>query len=136
MAMQQRAAALPVESITGTVTAVNPKGLRLEGQDGWLNYSQYHDVPRPNRGQSVQVQVTRSERGSYIKALVLLDTGTHCVESVESSASTASRSAGSRETTITRLAVLKAASHFLTNTGATGEDVLDLAAAWEGWVTR
>ncbi len=42
-----------------------------------------------------------------------------------------------RETTITRLAVLKAAAEFLApRTDARSADVLKVAERWEAWVTR
>jgi len=48
------------ETITGRVASVNPKGVRLDGQDGWLNLSKYapHIVP-PMRGQTVTLTLDR-----------------------------------------------------------------------------
>jgi len=57
------------ETISGQVEATNDKGIKLGG--GWFNYSQYAHVPRPLRGQAVQLQV----KGRFIKPLAVLDNG-------------------------------------------------------------
>lgn len=49
------------EQVTGTVASVNPKGVRLDGQDGWLNFSKFAtDIVPPERGQAVTVTLDRA----------------------------------------------------------------------------
>ncbi len=62
----------------------------------------------------------------FIKALVVLD-----------GQDAPKRPTAGRETTITRLAVLKAAAAFLASRpGTKSADVLKVAERWEAWVTR
>jgi len=109
------------ENLSGTVEATNDKGIKVAGQ--WWNWSQYGpELPRPLRGQAVQLQV----KGNFIKSLAVLD-----------SPNGSQRPAAGRETAITRLAVLKAAAEFLApRSGARSTDVLKVAERWEAWVTR
>jgi hypothetical protein len=83
----------PVERIAGLVEAVNPKGVRVDGR--WWNYSRYADVPRPARGQHVELDA----KGGFIRTLRVVDV--------------APPDAKDRERTILRLAVLKAAAGFV-----------------------
>ena len=55
------------EIITGRVVSVNPKGLKLAGQDSWLNFSKYApDVAPPMRGQTVTLTLGRQ---GFIRAV-------------------------------------------------------------------
>jgi hypothetical protein len=57
----------PDQHITGHVTSLNPKGIRLEGQDGWLNFSRYaRDVVPPMKAQTVTVTL---DRQGYVRAV-------------------------------------------------------------------
>ena len=108
------------ESLSGTVEATNDKGIKVGGQ--LFNDSQYADVSRPQRGQTVQLQV----KCRFINSLAVLD-----------SPNGSQRPAAGRETAITRLAVLKAAAEFLApRSAARSADVLRVAERWEAWVTR
>jgi hypothetical protein len=50
----------PDQTITGRVTSVNPKGVKLDGHDGWLNFSRYaNDIVPPMRGQTVTLTLHR-----------------------------------------------------------------------------
>lgn len=124
--------AVPAESstISGRVVSVNPKGLKLEGHDGWLNFSRYaSNIVPPMRGQTVTLTL---DLQGFVRAVNV---------AAESAATSASRQAPgattAKDRTITRLAVLKAAAEFAANRPQikSGE-VLKIAASWERWVNR
>ena len=112
------------ETIPGVVAAVNEKGLRLEGRDGWLNYSKWaEDLVPPARGARVVVTL---DRAGFVRALA------------PAAATDAHHSpVAGRETAITRLAVLKAAAAFAASRlELKSGDVLAIAERWEHWVRR
>ena len=113
------------ETVSGVVSAVNPKGIRLEGRDGWLNFSKFaQDLVSPARG--ARVAVTLDGQG-FIRALAPADGSPDAPQS---------HTAG-RETAITRLAVLKTAAEFAAGRAEIKSgDVLAIAARWEHWITR
>jgi hypothetical protein len=110
--------------LEGIVASVNEKGLRLEGRDGWLNYSKWAgEISPPAHGQAV---------------MVALD-GAGFVRAVEPAAGTPPDApespVASRETASTRLAVLKAAAQFAASRpDLKSGDVLKIAASWERWI--
>jgi hypothetical protein len=53
---------------TGEVEATNERGIKLGGR--WLNYSQFHRVPRPETGHVVRVTL---QRDRFITDLEVLD---------------------------------------------------------------
>lgn len=121
---------------TGRVVSANPKGIRLDGHDEWLNYSKFAtDIIPAERGQSVTVTV---DSKGFIRTLQPLDgpdatNGAH--DAVRAAQTRAAPSA--RDTAITRLAVLKAASEFAAaRPMLKSGDVLMIAASWERWVNR
>lgn len=124
--------ALPIEPtpVIGRVASVNPKGIRLDGSDEWLNVSKFgSDVVLPERGATVSV--TLDSRG-FIRSLVVLD-GPSSFGPPSRTSSTPS----SRDTTITRLAVLKAAAKYAASKPESKSgDVLKIAPVWERWVLR
>lgn len=67
--MAQTQTQTQLETVRGTVDRTNDKGITLEGRDGWLNFSQFHQVPRPERGQDVEVLVAK---GRFINGLKIL----------------------------------------------------------------
>jgi len=104
------------EDVEGTVEAVNSTGLKIGG--AWLNVSRFHPVELPEAGTHVRLGV---DSKGYIKDLEVLDTPV-----------TASVS---RNETITRLAVLKAAAQFAAErTDIRSADVLRIADSWLKWV--
>ena len=116
----QNGTSYTVDAIKGVVEATNPKGIKVQGQ--WLNFSKYDQVPRPERGQVVEVQA----KGGYIKTLTIV-----------SGMGTGDQSHADRQAVITRLAVLKAAAEFLApRADVKSADVLRVAQSWETWVTR
>jgi hypothetical protein len=118
------------ETVAGVVSAVNPKGIRLEGRDGWLNFSKFAPglVP-PARG--AHVAVTLDGQG-FVRALAPADPESTIVDSLPTGQSQARR-----DTAITRLAVLKAAAEFAAGRAEIKSgDVLAIAERWEAWVTR
>ncbi len=112
------------ETLSGLVAAVNDKGLRLEGRDGWLNYSKWaEDLVPPARGARVVVTL---DKAGFVRTLA----------PAEATDPHHSPTAG-RETAITRLAVLKAAAAFAASRPELkSSDVLAIAERWEHWVRR
>ena len=117
---------------TGVVRSVNERGLKLDGHDEWMNVSKYAvGVVLPERGQTVTITL---DKAGFLRA----------VEPAPiAGASDAPRPAQSRsepstrDVTITRLAVLKAAAEFAAGRAdlKSGE-VLRIAESWEKWVNR
>jgi len=112
------------ETIPGVVAAVNDKGLRLEGRDGWLNYSKWAEglVP-PARGAHVVVTL---DKAGFVRTLApAVATDPHHSPT------------GGRETAITRLAVLRTAATFCAaRPELRTADLFALAERMEAWVTR
>jgi hypothetical protein len=108
--------------VEGTVEAVNERGIRLG--DEWLNVSKFKPVALPPQGAQVRVE---TDAKGFLKSVEVLD---------QASAPTP---AVSRDRTITRLAVLKAAAAFCGQYATAHEevrskDVLAIADAWLAWV--
>ena len=124
----------PSGPIVGRVASVNAKGIRLDGYGEWFNVSKFggpSDVVLPERGDMVAVVL--DARG-FIRSLTLVDSA--AVEPTRIS-STRSTSTATRDTTITRLAVLKAAAEYAASKpSSSSSDVLKIAACWERWVLR
>jgi len=124
MAVNGTASGHSAETLSGAVAAVNDKGLRLEGRDGWLNYSKWAEglVP-PARGAHVVVTL---DRAGFVRTLVpAAATDAHH-----------SPTAG-RETAIIRQTCLKAAAEFCAaRPELKSADLLALAERMEAWVRR
>jgi hypothetical protein len=119
----------PDQLVTGRVASVNPKGVRLEDHADWFNCSRFaSDIMPPMRGQTVTLTL---DRQGFVRA-VATSGGPQ-----QQPAQGRHEPQGQRDTTITRLACLKAAAEF----GASRQqlnsgDVLKIAQSWERWVTR
>ena len=112
-------------TITATVEAVNDRGIKIQG--GWLNVSRFHPVALPMRGALVALEV---QGGKWIQRVDVLDG-----QDAHSSAQRPQTASGTRERTITRLAVLKAAAAFAASRpDAKSPDVLTVADTWLRWV--
>ena len=112
------------ETIAGMVAAVNDKGLRLEGRDGWLNYSKWAEaIGSPAHGAHVVVTL---DKAGFVRTLAPAGaTDPHH-----------SPTAG-RETAIIRQTCLKAAAAFCAaRPELKSADLLALAERMEAWVTR
>jgi hypothetical protein len=108
------------KTISGLVTAVNPKGIRLEGRAEWLNLSKFAEIIPPMRGQVVTVTL---DRQGWVRA-------------VEASGGPESATAG-RETAIIRQTCLKAAAEFCASRPELkSADLFALAERMEQWVGR
>jgi hypothetical protein len=116
----------PGEFVSGVVASVNPKGLRLEGESEWRNFSKFaRDLVPPMRSQLVTATL---DRAGFIRAIATVDGQAITVHQ--------SPVAG-RETAITRLAVLKAATSFCAaRPDLKSADLFALAERMEAWVTR
>jgi hypothetical protein len=114
---------VPTQQVEGLVEATNANGLKIAG--AWVNVSRWHPLELPEAGTHVRLEV--DSRG-YIRELEVLKTAA------------VSRDV-SRNGTITRLAVLKAAANFVGMLSQTREDlrsehVLLLADKWLAWVDQ
>src|SRR5205085_9056410 len=116
------------ETITGRVTSVNPKGLKLDDGAEWLNFSKFAtDLVPPQLGQAVTL--TLDQQG-FVRGVAV--TGASQGAPTGRQASQAQR-----EATITRLAALKAAAEFAASRPQLKSgDVLRIAGSWERWVLR
>ena len=114
------------ERVADVVEAVNERGVRLAGT--WHNFSRFADVPRPMKGAHVELVV----KGGWIQSLEVVDD-----ESSRRREDSTAQPASTRERTITRLSVLKAAAEYCASRpDAKAADVLKVATAWEAWVLR
>jgi hypothetical protein len=112
---------VPTQQVEGLVEATNANGLKIAG--AWVNVSRWHPIELPDAGAHVRLEV--DSRG-YIREIEVLKTAA------------VSRDV-SRDGTITRLAVLKAAAQFVGLLSQTREDVrsehvLLLAERWLEWI--
>ena len=127
------------EQIVGLVEQINARqtGVKVSGE--WLNLSQYHplaELPKP--GQRVEVQIERTDRGTWIHAVDVLDDGE--VHQLPAQQRRGGGRAQVEPREIRRLACLKAAAIFAAGKclGGSNEvktaDVLKVAEAFERWV--
>lgn len=108
----------------GAVEARNDRGIKLDGE--WRNISKFRPVDLPEVGTRVRAEV--DDKG-FLKSIDVL-----AAVLVEHTPATASLS---RNETITRLAVLKAAANFAaTRSDIKSADVLAVAERWLEWVER
>ena len=115
-------------TLTGVVEHVNERGIKLNG--GWLNVSKFHPVALPMRGAHVALEV-KDDR--WIQRCDVLDGMTPEVSPQGDTGIALPQS--TRERTITRLAVLKAAAAFAASRPeAKSPDVLTVAQHWLHWV--
>jgi hypothetical protein len=56
--------AQPTTQRSGVVGAVNPKGLKLEGEAGWLNYTTQRELPRAAVGDVVILTLGNDDAGA------------------------------------------------------------------------
>lgn len=111
------------QQVEGVVEATNATGLKIGG--AWINLSRFHPVELPEQGAHVRVEV---DSKGFIKDLEVLKTA-----GADHTPVTASLS---RNETITRLAVLKAAAMFGASRDIRSSDVLKIADLWLAWVTN
>jgi len=112
------------DQVEGVVEQVNERGIKVAGD--WRNASKFHPVDLPERGARVRLEL---DAKGFLRSVQVLD------------AAPSSTPSGSRDRTITRLAVLKAASHFLGLMSQAREEVrsdhvLVLADKWLAWVEQ
>jgi hypothetical protein len=112
------------EQLVGRVLSVNEKGLRLEGRDGWLNFSKWAEaIGSPAVGGLVTVTL---DTAGFVRTVAPAQPADH-----------QQGHAAGRETAITRLAVLKAAAEFCASRpDLKSADLFALAERMEAWVTR
>jgi hypothetical protein len=111
--------------VEGIVESANDHGIKVGGE--WRNVSKFKPVDLPDRGARVRLEL---DAKGFIKTLQVLD-----------GAPASSRNVATRDRTITRLAVLKAAANFLGLMGQSREEVrsehvLMLADKWVAWVEQ
>ena len=113
--------------VEGTVESANERGVRLDGESDWRNFSKWTAEPitPPRRGSNVRLALDAS---GFVRLIEILDAAPQT-------------SSPTRDRTITRLAVLKAASNFLGLMSQAREEVrsdhvLVLADKWLAWVEQ
>jgi hypothetical protein len=116
------------DTISGRVVSVNPKGLKLDGESDWRNFSRFaSDIVPPMRGQHVTL---RLDRQGYVRAV-------EATSGPQEPATGHLHAGVQKDRTITRLAVLKAAAEFAAaRPQLKSGDALMIAASWERWVNR
>jgi hypothetical protein len=120
------------EIVVGVVRSVNDKGLKLDGYDSWFNVSRFAvGVVLPERGERVACTL---DKAGFLRAVGPSDgAGPAPIRG----ASDAPAAPSTKDRTITRLAVLKAAAEFgAARPSLKSGDVLAIAASWERWIMR
>jgi hypothetical protein len=127
--MAMNSIATSERTLTGRVVCVNDNGLKFEGAGAWTNVSKYAvGVVLPQKGETVTVTLDKS---GFIRSVAPVNGVAPSGHQRPVQADT------TRERTITRLAVLKAAAEFSASKQASSSaDVLKIAESWERWVTR
>jgi hypothetical protein len=118
----------------GRVVAVNERGLKFEGCETWANVSKFAvGVVLPSRGDTVSVTFDRS---GFIRSITPVE-GTMQNGTAPKPGLAPNSVAMTRDRTITRLAVLKAAAEFAAGRAdLKSGDVLKVADTWVSWVER
>jgi hypothetical protein len=118
-------------SVTGRVVSVNDKGLKLDGHESWFNVSKFAvGVVLPQRGDSVIVTL---DRQGFIRSCVTDGSA----QAPSTNGTVASSAPSSRDRTISRLAILKAAAEFAApRSELLSDDVISIARSWERWVNE
>jgi hypothetical protein len=111
------------DQVEGLVESVNERGIRVGGE--WRNLSKFHPLELPGRGARVRLEL---DNKGFIRTLQVLDLAP-------------AASASNRDSTITRLSVLKSAAAFLGAMAQVREEirsdhVLQLADKWLAWVEQ
>jgi hypothetical protein len=109
---------IPTETIEGRVEAASPTGLKIDGR--WASVSKFKPLELPSVGARVSVLV---DAKGFLTSIQVLEGGVEKTPAV------------SRNETITRLTVLKAAAAFgASRPDLKSSDVLRIADAWLAWV--
>jgi len=124
------------QTVSGRVTAVNEKGVRLDSSDGWLNYSKFAvGLVAPSRGDAVTLTLDKAGFVRSVEFGADASAPTNGAQPARNDAQGGSGPSGDRDRTITRLAVLKAAAEFgAARPDLRSRDVIAIAAVWERWV--
>jgi hypothetical protein len=109
------------DQVEGLVEARNDRGIRVGGE--WRNMSKFHPLELPGQGARVRLEL---DNKGFIRTLQVLELAP-------------STSSSTRDSTITRLSVLKSAASFLGAMAQVHEEVksdhvLVLADKWLAWV--
>jgi len=126
--------AQPLTTIAATIDRVNGQGFQIREEPGkWLNVSKFTSPIPTIPPAGTPVAITLDGKG-FVRTIEPAERQNE-TQHMKGSGTPAKRS--DRDTTITRLAVLKAAAEFLAaRSEAKSTDVVRVAEMWEGWVTR
>lgn len=118
--------------VTGRVVSVNEKGLKLEGHESWLNVSKFAvGCVLPERGAAVSCTL---DKAGFLRNV---EPATLAPLAPVAGGSDLPVAPSTKDRTITRLAVLKAAAEFgAARPNLKSGDVLAIAASWERWIMR
>jgi hypothetical protein len=125
-------ATIVTATLEGVVSKTNGNGFKVEGREGWLNFSKFASpVPAmPSEGAHVLVGL---DKGGYVREVETLGStaAVFCIGETPTGAPI------DKDRRITRMACLNTATAILTTQGAVdAADVLTLAACLETWVLR
>jgi hypothetical protein len=131
--------AAPTTTLTATIARSNGKGFQTQEQPGvWLNLSKFAEPAPVVPPVGTACRLTLDAAG-FVRAIEPLDQSGPALPPLELEPrdQLPTGAPPSRETTITRLACLKAAAEFLApREGAKHADVLEVAARFEAWTMR
>lgn len=125
-------------TLTGTVVKVNGNGFKLDAHD-WLNISRYaqpDEAPMPAVGERVTVNL---DKAGFVRRIERVPSSAHSAEPENEPPAPSGVTPRTKDTVVTRLAVLNTATAMLGGGHGHAVDadaVLALAARLEGWATR
>jgi len=110
-------------TVSGTVEAVNPKGVKVNGE--WMNWSKWAEDPTPpERGQHVTLTL---DKAGFVRS----------VETDGAATTTAQQPAGQKDRLIVRQSSIKTAFSFAeSRPDMKAADAIKLAAIIEQWIYR
>jgi len=124
--------ATDTRTVTATIARVNGRGFTTQEQpNSWLNLSRYAKPAPTIPPSGTEVRLTIDGDG-YVRAIELVPAPP---ASSQPQAPRPTTAAPTKDQSIVRMAAVKAAAH-IGGQGSTAENVLELAAKLEAWISR